>query len=297
MITYVTRKNIDIIKYDACIQNSINSRVYALSYYLDIVADNWDALILDNYKAVMPLPWRSKYFIKYIYPPCWTQQLGVFSTNKLDISLIDNFIKAIPKKFLKTTIQFHSNNYSDLFLKKDNYILDLNHSYEELHKNYRKDRKDRLKKFNKSECTLEKNISAKKITTLFKENYTNELNINLQDYRRLEQLATTKKLTPITLGVFDKERQLISGSLFFKDANRIYYVFSANNKKGNKVQGNTAVLNHIIQTYANTNYTLDFEGSMHPGIASFFKSFGSKMEAYYLLTKLPIDSFLSSLKK
>lgn len=285
MIQYIKRKDIDIQKYNECIHNSINSRVYALSYYLDIVADHWDILVFNDYQAVMPLPWRSKYCIKYIYPPCWTQQLGVFSIFEFDEALVKKFTKAIPKKFFKTTIQLNSKCHSNLFSTKNNYTLDLNRPYEDIHKNYRKDRKDRLKKFVKSGFTIKENIDVKKIISLFKENYIGELNIQPRDYKKLQQLAITKNLSPITIGVFNEENQLISGSLFFKNQQRIYYVFSANNKQGNKTQGNTAILNHVINTYANTKAILDFEGSMHPGIASFFKSFGSKLETYFLYTK------------
>ena len=285
MIRYLQRKDINIDKYNTCIQNAVNSRIYALSYYLDIVADNWDALILDDYKAVMPLPWRSKYFIKYIYPPCWTQQLGVFSIHNFDSTLVELFIKSIPKKFLKTTIQLNSECNSELFSLKNNFILNLDKPYENLHKNYRKDRKDRLKKFMKFEFQIKQNIPIKNIITLFEENYKEELNINLTDYLKLEKIASEKKLNPITLGIYNENQELISGSLFFRNEKRIYYVFSANNEQGNKAQGNTAILDSMIQSYSNTNYILDFEGSMHPGIASFFKSFGSELETYYLYAK------------
>ncbi|MGY5355085.1 hypothetical protein [Wenyingzhuangia sp. IMCC45467] len=285
MIRYFKRKDLDIIKYNACIQNAVNSRIYALSYYLDIVADNWDALVLDDYKAVMPLPWRSKYYIKYIYPPCWTQQLGVFSTQKFSTTLVDEFLKSIPKKFLKTTLQLNSHCNSNLFSNKNNFTLALSQPYQHLHKNYRKDRKDRLKKFLKTEFKIEKNVSINDVITIFKENYKEELNINSSDYLKLKKLALEKKLNPMIIGVSNENHNLVSGSLFFKDKHRIYYVFSANNKEGNKIQGNTAILNFVIQSYSNTNYTLDFEGSMHPGIASFFKSFGSELETYYLYAK------------
>ena len=69
MIRHITRDTLDVQKYDNCIANAINSRVYAYSWYLDIVADaKWDVLVLDDYKAVMPLPKRRKYFINYV---CW----------------------------------------------------------------------------------------------------------------------------------------------------------------------------------------------------------------------------------
>ena len=105
MIQYLKRNQLDIIKYDNCIELSLNSRIYVFSWYLDIVSDNWDVLVLNDYEAVMPLPWRQKYFIKYVYPPAWTQQLGVFSNSKINADLVKQFVKSIPKKFKK-------NNYS-----------------------------------------------------------------------------------------------------------------------------------------------------------------------------------------
>jgi hypothetical protein len=64
------------------IARSFNGIVYAYSWYLDIVSPGWDALVKDDYKSVMPLTWRKKYGIKYLYQPFFTQQLGVFSSDK-----------------------------------------------------------------------------------------------------------------------------------------------------------------------------------------------------------------------
>ena len=63
---YLSLDKIDEVKYNECIESAANSRIYAYSWYLDIVADNWDVLVLNDYEALMPLPWRSKFFIKYI---------------------------------------------------------------------------------------------------------------------------------------------------------------------------------------------------------------------------------------
>ena len=38
--------------------SSCNGFSFALSWYLDASCDNWDALIADDYTAVMPLPYR-----------------------------------------------------------------------------------------------------------------------------------------------------------------------------------------------------------------------------------------------
>ena len=79
MIYFVKRNQIDEEKYNNCIATSLQSRMYAYSWYLDIVADNWNVLVLDDYEAVMPLPFHKKFLISYISQPFFTQQLGVFS--------------------------------------------------------------------------------------------------------------------------------------------------------------------------------------------------------------------------
>ncbi|WP_297814294.1 hypothetical protein [uncultured Polaribacter sp.] len=111
MIQYIKRKDLDILKYDACIENSVQSRIYGFSWYLDIVADHWDVLVLDDYEAVMPIPWKSKYGIKYIGQPYFCQQLGVFSKERLTKEIQEEIIKKIPKKFVKVSLNFNSDNF------------------------------------------------------------------------------------------------------------------------------------------------------------------------------------------
>lgn len=282
-IRCVERKNLNKLKYDKCIEESVNTRIYAFSDYLDVVTDHWAVLVLEDYEAVMPLPWRSKYGIKYIYPPCWTQQLGLFSVADFDVQLVDLFLKAIPKKFIKVTMQLNSWSASLATVQERvNYTLGLNNTYTEIFKGYRKDRKDRLKKFLKRDCVIQTETDPKPIINLFRTHYKASEKLNNLDYLKLEKLCEQKSLQPIILGVYNSDEELISGTIFFKDQKRIYYLFSANNAEGNKIQANTAMLDDVIKQHAETNLVLDFEGSMIPGIASFFKSFGSRLEPYYL---------------
>ncbi len=46
LIKYIQREHLDEEKYNDCIENSIQSNSYAFSWYLDIVCDNWDVLVL-----------------------------------------------------------------------------------------------------------------------------------------------------------------------------------------------------------------------------------------------------------
>ncbi len=69
MIKYVSHEVIDREKWDKCIDNSTNGLVYAYSWYLDLICDEWNALIENDYESVFPLPFRKKGFIQYTYQP------------------------------------------------------------------------------------------------------------------------------------------------------------------------------------------------------------------------------------
>jgi len=68
-LSYLPYKQIDKVKWDACIRHSMNRLIYAESVYLDHMAVNWDAIVLNDYEAVMPLPWKKKLGIRYLYQP------------------------------------------------------------------------------------------------------------------------------------------------------------------------------------------------------------------------------------
>lgn len=283
MIYYVKRLDLAVEKYDACIEKSVNSRIYAFSWYLDIVADNWDALILNDYEAVMPLPWRRKYFIKYVYPPAWTQQLGIFSSEEIPPHLVSDFIKAIPKKFKKITIQFNSGNIlrGKNVTDKVNYILPLDKTYEVLFKNFRKDRKERVKKSNA--IIEENNTAIQSLLTLFKNHYSNKYLLDKKDSEKLELLVhqlNIKNSLSVLVDV-NQDKQLRAGAVFLVHKNRIYYLFSSQNASGKTFNSLSVILNKVINDNSNSDKILDFEGSMIPNIADFFKSFGAEKEVYY----------------
>lgn len=281
MITYFKRKELDTVKYDACIKNAVNSRIYAFSWYLDCVADNWDVLVLNDYEAVMPLPWREKYLVKYVYLTPWTQQLGVFSIKTLDKVTIVAFLTKIPKK-IKLVEQFlnASNKIKDK--KRVNYILPLQKTYTELSKKFSDRRKRSIKKAQKSNLIIKSNHNALQIIALFKEQKSNEVKRDENDYLILNKLTTVlAQKNQIKIIEVYLNNDFIGGAIFLLDTKRITYLFSALGEKGRTLNVMSLLINNLISEYANTHYVFDFEGSMIKNIASFFKSFGAEIEHYY----------------
>ncbi len=281
MICYFKRDQIDLSKYNNCIKSALNSRIYAYSWYLDIVADNWDVLVLNDYEAVMPLSWRSKYFIKYIYPPAFTQQLGVFSKNKIDSSLINEFINSVPKKFKKVTIQFNSSN--DLsFLnaqKRVNYILPLDKTYEEILNGFNKNRKRDLKKAINSNYKINENITSEDFFDFYL-NESKNYELNKNQITTIKALLSSNNKAVFIWGIRDNER-LVASLVWLKDDNRITYLLPIATMQAKENGLPTLLISNLIDKYKNSELIFDFEGSMIGGVADFYRSFGVIKEDYF----------------
>jgi hypothetical protein len=97
MIVYLKNSEIDREQWNNCIYASKSSKPYAYSWYLDIMAPGWEALIDDDYDSVFPLPGFSRFGIQYITTPIFLQQLGAFSPDKPVSGVIHEFIDYMPK--------------------------------------------------------------------------------------------------------------------------------------------------------------------------------------------------------
>jgi hypothetical protein len=288
-IYYLKQADIDKTKWNYCIENAINCMVYGMSWYLDEVCENWDGLILDDYQAVMPLPWKSKFGIKYIYHPFFAQQLGVFF-QKQQHNQVDKFVRQIPSKFMKVEFSMNAMNKVNSLLatKRINYVLNINSGYPELYKAFNENTKRKIKKGEKNYSLIREDISISDFLTLKKQNSVTR--ISDRQYDILKSLFTVlieKKHAKI-IGVFNEENELQAAAIFVSFKNRIIYLFSASSEEGKNKSAMFAVVNKVIKENSGQNKVLDFEGSMIEGIARFFQGFGAVAENYYRVQKSKI---------
>lgn len=287
-IKYVTYQNINKEKWDNCILNAPNHLVYAESWYLDLVCpENWDALILNDYEAVMSLPLKSKMGLTYVQQPIWTQQLGVFSTQKVTPELVGSFLKAVPKKMAMVSLNLNEHNFieNNSLVAKTNLILNLNESFDALQANFSSNTKRNIKKATVGNLIVDfesKNIVS--FIEFFKANIQNPIS----DYHcnilsKLVEAAVSNKKGFIALVKHDNE--IVAASFILKSNNRLIYRTGTSNSKGKELKAMFLLVNEIIQQNANTNYLLDFEGSEIEGVARFYKGFGAQNLPYYYYKK------------
>lgn len=285
MLQHLSYHQIDFTKYDACIVQSHFPLIYATSWYLDIsTAKDWDVLVLDDYQAVMPIPYarlKRSFWKKSVVQAYFAQQLGVISPNVLDPTIQSRFIEHL--KRLKPVV-YHLNHTQlevakTMALKqRNNFILDLNLPYEALFKNFTSSKRQRVRKTEKNGLTLDR-ISVEEFIS-FQSKYMplNESKRILAKKKELMTYCLAHELGEIFAAYHNND--LVAVAFFMLYKNRIYYTQSASNDQGRKLLGTDFILNSMIKKYANTDKVLDFEGSELPGVAKFVQSFGAVNEPY-----------------
>lgn len=287
MLQYLHRNQIDTIKWDHCISSATNGLVYAYSFYLDHMADGqWDALVLGDYEAVMPLTWRKKYGLYYLYQPFVTSPLGIFSAMDIDARLIEAFIKNIPSRFRFVDIDLNTYNnclQSEYFTQRKNYELPLAGSYSALQQNYNRHARRKLKKGAEAGLQIAEGIAIEEIAALSYKMMENRDKVHKADYERFIKLykaAPQHVESCNTLAAVDANGNIIASDVYIVHRKRIYSLLAGNAPASNEYGGFYFVLDQLIQKYAGTGYLLDFEGSDIPGIAFLFECLGGELTWY-----------------
>lgn len=283
-IRFVKHHNIDKSKWDFCIDMASNGLIYAYSFYLDEVSKNWDALIMNDYEAVMPLTWNRKFGISYLRQPAFTQQLGVFANAKIDHHLLEQFICKASEHFpfIEINLNF-ANEFNKNVEKKTNFIIPLNQSFPIIKESFRK---DLVKKATDANLVYEPSENVEEAIRLFKNSYSKRLpNLHENDYKNFLNLCSflKKKGQVIIRKVKSADAKLLAIAIFFKDEKRIYYLLSTLLDEGRKYDANAFLLHEVIKEFSGQNLLFDFEGSDIPSIKFFFKKFNPLDQPYFFL--------------
>jgi hypothetical protein len=292
MIHYLPHTSINMQKWDACIANSPNRIPYALSWWLDAVCPEWDALVQDDYLAIMPLTHGHKFGIHYLYQPYFTQQLGIFSHSPITPLIITDFLKAIPLKYKYVQIQLNSENNvqrTDLTLStRKNFILDLTPSAIELASHYHRNCRRNIQKAVHTGLIIKQGPAPSAFTHFIKNNLEKQLTGTRKTfYPTLVRIVSASMLQSSgeTVGVYSHTGELVATGWFITLLGRCLFQVCASTEKGKENQAMYMLVNHMISKNAGSGLVFDFAGSNIPGIAYFNSGFGSTVTHYPVITR------------
>jgi hypothetical protein len=284
-LQYLHRHQIDTNKWDHCIDTAPNGLIYASAVYLDHMTTTWDALVLGDYEAVMPLPARKKWGIQYIYQPAFMASLGVFG-KQLSKELVEQFIHAIPNAFKLIDLRLnYGNNFSQLqsvARLHNNYILPLHAPYEQLFKQYRDNIRRNIKKAQQLGNRYATDIAVEEVVALARLQMDRISDLNPTDYDNFIGLYRSLKQQnkAMACGVYTQSGELVSSSVYFFSNKRAYYILVGNHPNGRTLGASHYLIDRFIHDQAGQDVLLDFEGSDIRNLAFFYESFGAQRELY-----------------
>ena len=284
-IRHLTRKEIDIEKWNDCIGKASNGLIYGYSYYLDAVCTHWDALVVNDYEMVMPLPWRRKWGFYYLYQPFFIPALGVFG-NDLSPSIIKTCLDSIPKKISYWDIDMNEKNEVSSSGKikvrhRTNLFLPLNQPYEIQFKNYKRLAKRKLQAALENGLTIQRNVNPEIIIDAYEKHYEDKQRIiPLEAYTQLVQVINSLPKKNYQAYLVKKQEEILAFYLILIDERNVYSLIGGSTEEGKEYGAFYLATDAVIQDYSNSEKTFRFEGSDIEGIAFFDLQFGSFAVTY-----------------
>lgn len=295
-IQLLHRDQINAEEWNKSIAAATNGMLYATTNYLDIMADNWSGVVVGNYEWVMPLAWRKKYFITYLYQAPFLQQGGLFGKKWPSGEVITAIENLICKNYKYAAIAINYAN-DPLFVNEkrescSNFIINLNRPYYELSADYKSGFAKNVRRAQQFNFSYEITDRYVEVVGLYKDLYGERFpHVTDSDYNNFKTLCAQLKKTDSLL-----VRKVVDGNgltgaiaIFFKDERRIYNIMSCTTAFGRENEANYFLYDSLINEFAGKNLLLDLEGSDIKGIADFYSSMGAINQPYFFVqyNKLP----------
>jgi len=289
-VQIINHKELDKVIWDKKIGVSASPSFFMLSWVLDILHPNWDALVYLNYEAFMPIPIAKKFGVNYIFQPKFIRSLSIFHEKEGQRELIlEAFIEAY--SFVNINLDFELKEASDSgFYQK----LSMPNSSELLHKAYSK---NALRVISKLDVEIEYKLfyDAETFIQFFRK-IKNIKSLKSNSYIKLHQLIneTLKRENGKLIAAFYKGEMIACGFFIFFQK-QVYFMKGTVNKLGREKGAFYGLIDFVLQSLVGSFEHFDFVGSNDNGIAGFYKKFGAKDFHYSILKYNKIKSPIKQL--
>lgn len=307
MFRLLRRSRLDTRAYDACVEASPHGTIYGLSWWLDIVSPDWDCLVwVENgeYAAVLPLPVRQKYGIRFVHQPLFCQFLSVYGrvNDERAASFLPEllrryrFVASLSLEYPPAPVSWPYGRLTPFAT----HLIPLEQSIDTIRAGYNRDRKMNLQRAGKQGWERVIGTEIATLGSFFKENHEAgiEGGADQQAYALLEILFTeTEKRGLSALWYAEREGMKEAGGWFVTWKGRTLYLFNAATPTGRKGNARTFLIDLFLQEHAGTSGYFDFESAPVEAISGFYASFGGDPAPYYEIRANRLPRWINGLWK
>lgn len=288
-IQFLTNNEINKQLWNDCIKASPNGLIYVESFYLDNICMGWNAVTGENYEWVLPITYKTKWGIPYLYQPPFTQQLGVFAKPNVYVpySQIIEYLQQ-HYKFWEISWNYATPDFASSLhiVGATNFILDLSQKHEDIQAKYHNILTKNLKQNKRHElryCPVENYHTC---IQLYKKQYGNRIrHVKETDYQNFSNICKYlhQQKMIICREAVNKKDELLSSVLLLTDGKRLYNIMNVTTAEGRKINANHFLLDAVIREFSDRDLVFDFEGSDLPGVKSFYEYFGGENQPYFMI--------------
>lgn len=295
--------------WDALVTASPQGSLYTSYAYATAMAPGWEAIIIEekgSWRAALPFLPKTKWGIRYTLQPAFCQTWGPllphFSDSYKDMSeqhrLLGELAQAVSSQGI-TQLYCHPSLSYLLPFQHEDFHASVRYTHQLALKTpqlqaegFSSQARRKLRKGEKAQASPLVDISFSDFMEL--------VDLNMKGGRDLlgglkqgrEKLATLSSLSSVQIrGIQGADGQCMAAGLFGSWERVSYYLIGAQHP-AHETSGYmyTLMAHAMAEAHRMGDQSFDFEGSMIPGIARFFRQFGSVPVPYYSLTRknLPI---------
>jgi len=297
----LSRNEINDVRWNELIKQSEQQIIYGYTWYLDVVSDDWKALVwpsAEDYAIVMPLPVITKWLIEVIQQPLFCQYLGLFSRQTLNADELNAFLTTLSEHFVYiSSYHFNPSNTELLtfslagftrfqYTVNNTYWLSLDAPHSHVVEGFRADRKNNLKRSAGKNRMIFKSDDLEPMIQLFRENHEATVSggVNTGAYETLAKLyGEVIKKQSAELSYVLNDGIIHAGILIVRSGNKAIYLFNAADRIGRGRNARTFLLNEYFKENDNSSVIFDFESPEIASIARFYQSFGAKVMPYFVV--------------
>ncbi|OFX88370.1 MAG: hypothetical protein A2W99_07820 [Bacteroidetes bacterium GWF2_33_16] len=281
-ITYLHNDEINFVRWDNCINTSFNGNIFAYSWYLNILCDNWCGLIMGDYKYVMPLLHNTFMKKEIITTQILGNKLGVYTNELLTEEIVNQFFDAIPSdySYVKTCLNKYNKISTCNFEIKNQKIfeMDLMQSYFLISQKYSNDFQKDIQTAKSNKITVVNGLSPNDLINLsLKKGSSSKPTLNKKSISQLRMIiafAVRYNLGEI-YGAYTAENNLCAAAFFIKSKNKIYLLFSTEDKNCELSRAMMLLIDRFIENHCEKNLTLNLDNLVAKNTKIFFHGVGA----------------------
>ncbi len=294
-IQYLEHHEIDLLLWDNCISKAINQVIFAQSWYLNTVWENWTALVSTNYQYVMPLFPSRKWGIDYLWQPSLIFQSGIFSSGLLNKDIADRFLEAIPSRFRLVEIrlnilnQIGEPNGFDVFTSTS-FQIDLIKKYQHTVADFSLQILQNLKIAKAAQVFVNEELDALglvRFLSMTRKWQPNKLySQDLPVIQRIAGKAMSHGAAKI-LSAYSADNRLIAAALFIGTGTKAIMLVAGQSEEGQRLNALAMIVNYFIMTFSGSIVTLDLGLSQNSEYTNLCLGFGAVQVHYPMVRKIP----------